>query len=624
VKTFSSAPPTLRFGVFELDPRTRELRKKGMKIRLQGQPVEILIMLLQRPGEAITREELQKKLWPADTFVDFEQGLNNAMKRLRSALDDDAESPHFIETLPRHGYRFIGSVDDTEQTRAAEAKATGSAGALIRRPALGALAVVAVAAVLVGLNVYGWRDRLFVRASKPQIQALAVLPLANLSGDPEQEYFAEGMTEELITDLAKVEALRVISRTSAMQYKGAHKSLSEIARSLNVDAVVEGSVERSGNRVRVRIQLIEAATDRHLWAESYERDLRDILGLQSEMARAITDGIKIKLTPLDQTRLATTRPISSEAYESYLKGRYDWNKKSGIAVRQAAEYFSKAIALDGAYAAPYVGLADCYVSLSNLGQLLPSEGYGKARTATLRALEIDDGLADAHASLAAIRAEYDWDWERAETEFQRALELDPKHVNAHQWHAVFLARLGRFNEAVAEIRKAKELDPLSLPVATSAGLILRYARRYDEAIKELQNAIDLEPTFKFTHVELAEIYGLKGMFQEAAFEWSRVEALGGRQTPDYSAVRDAAGYQRSMQLWIEHLREASQGEYVSPMTFAIAYARMGNAEQALAWLEVGYRQRAPGLSGLKVDPLFDSLRSNPRFQDLIRRMNFPQ
>ena len=488
-----------------------------------------------------------------------------------------------------------------------------------------AVAATALAMLAVGSEVWMGRSAHSLHsASQPtQIQALAVLPLVNLSGDPEQEYFADGMTEELINDLARIGALRVISRTSVMQYKDAHKSLPEIARSLNVDAVVEGSVERSGNRVRVRVQLIEAATDRHLSAESYERDLRDILGLQSEIAHAIADEIKIKLTPQDQTRLATTRPINSEAYESYLKGRYYWNKKSGVAVRQAAEYFSKAITLDGGYAAPYVGLADCYVSLSNLGQLLPSEAYGKAREAVLGALEIDDGLADAHASLAAIRADYDWDWQGAETEFQRALELDPKHANAHQWHAVFLARLGRFNEAAAEIRTAKELDPLSLPVATSAGLILRYARRYDEAIKELQKAIDLEPTFKFTHVELAEIYGLKGMFQEAAFEWSRVEALGGRQTPDYTAVRDAAGYQRSMQLWIERLREASNREYVSPMTMAIAYTRLGKAEQVIAWLEEAYRQRAPGLGGLKVDPLFDSLRSNPRFQDLLRRMNFP-
>jgi adenylate cyclase len=322
--------------------------------------------------------------------------------------------------------------------------------------------------------------------------------------------------------------------------------------------------------------------------------------------------------------LATARPVNSDAYELYLKGRYYWNKMSGPAVTQAAEYFSKAIALDGSYAPVYVGLADCYLRQADLGSLPPSEAYGRAKTATLRALEIDDGLAEAHASLAVIRADYDWDWEGAETEFQRALELDPKHVNAHQWHAVFLAKMGRFKEAFPEIKTAKELDPLSLPVATSAGSILRYARRYDEAIEELRRAIELEPSFKFTHVELAEVYGLKGMFQEAASEWSRVNALSGNpERLHYAAVRDAAGYQRSEQLWIEHLRESSKREYVSPMGMAMAYSRLGKAEQVRAWLEEAYRQRDPGLSGLKVEPLFDFLRSNPRFQDLLRRMNFP-
>jgi eukaryotic-like serine/threonine-protein kinase len=530
-----------------------------------------------------------------------------------------------LQSFSLRRYPFGGKATGAEAT-VAESAPSRNRGMVVRKAGLPAVMALALASALVVLNIHGWRDRIFTRSPKAQIQSLAVLPLTNLSGDPEQEYFADGMTEELITDLAKIGALRVISRTSTMQYKETHKPLPEIARALSVDAVVEGSVERSGNRVRVRAQLIEASTDRHLWAESYERDLRDVLGLQSEVARAIAHEIEIKLTPQDQTRLASARPVNSGGYELYLKGRYAWNRKSGDAVRQAADEFSKAIALDGSYAAAYVGLADCYVSLSDLGQLLPSDAYGKASAATLRALEIDDGLAEAHASLAAIRADYDWDWEGAETEFQRALELNPKHVSAHQWHAVFSAQLGRFKEAVAEIGTAKELDPLSLPVATSAGRILRYARRYDEAIKELQTAIDLEPTFKFTHVELAEVFGLKGMFQEAASEWSKVDVRSGHpeQARDYSAVHDAAGYQRMMQLWIEHLREASKREYVSPTTMAVAYARMGNAEQALACLEEGYRQRAPGLSGIKVDPLFDSLRSNPRFQDLLRRMNFPQ
>jgi serine/threonine-protein kinase len=483
---------------------------------------------------------------------------------------------------------------------------------------------VALFAALAVLNIGVAREKLLGKGITPRIESIAVLPLENLSGDPQQEYLADGMTETLIAHLAKISSLRVISRTSVMRYKGTNKALPEIARELGADALIEGSVMRSGSRIRITAQLIYAPSDKHLWGESYERDLSDVMVLQSEVARAIAHEIKIKLTPQDQTRLATARPVNSEAYEFYLKGRYYWNKMSGPAVTRAAEYFSKAIALDGNYAPVYVGLADCYLRQADLGNLPPSEAYGRAKTATLRALEIDNELAEAHASLAVIRADYDWDWERAETEFRRALALDPKHVNAHQWHAVFLAKMGRFKEAFPEIEIAKELDPLSLPVATSAGSILRYARRYDEAIEELRRAIDLEPSFKFTHVELAEVYGLKGMFQEAASEWSRVNALSGNpERLHYAAVRDAAGYQRSVQLWIEHLRESSKREYVSPMSMAAAYARLGKSEQVLAWLEDAYRQRDPALSGLKVEPLFDFLRSNPRFQDLLRRMNFP-
>jgi adenylate cyclase len=408
-----------------------------------------------------------------------------------------------------------------------------------------------------------------------------------------------------------------------MRYKGTNKALPEIARELGADALIEGSVMRSGSRIRITAQLIHAPTDKHLWGESYERDLTDVLVLQSEVARAIAHEINIKLTPQDLTRLATARTVNPETYELYLKGRYYWNKMSGGNIERAAAYFSKAIALDGSYAPVYVGLADCYVSQADLGNLPPSEVYGRARAATLRALEIDNGLAEAHASLAVIRAEYDWDWAGAEIEFQRALELDPKHANAHRWHGVFLAKLGRFKEAFSEIEIAKELDPLSLPIATSAGSILRYARRYDEAIEELRKAIDLEPSFKFAHVELAEVYALKGMFQEAASEWSTVNVLSGNPKLElhYAAVRDAAGYQRSTQLWLKFLREESKQGYVSPTSMAGGYARLGKAEQVLAWLEEAYRQRDPGLSALKVDPTFDFLRSNPRFQDLLHRMN---
>jgi TolB-like protein/DNA-binding winged helix-turn-helix (wHTH) protein len=404
VKTSSSVPPTLRFGVFELDPRAGELRKKGMKIRLQGQPVEILVMLLERPGETITREELQKKLWPADTFVDFEQGLNNAMKRLRAALDDDAESPHFIETLPRHGYRFVGSVNGSERTPE-EAKTTHSTGAFIRLAALGALAVLTVAAVLVGLNVRGWRDRLFMRSPRPHIQALAVLPLTNLSGDPEQEYFADGMTEALITELGKISSPRVISRQSVMQYKSSKKSLQEIAGELKVDAVLEGTVDRSGDRVRVTMHLSQALPERQLWAQEYNRNIRDAWSLQGEIARAVTDEIQIELTPEERTRLAVSRSVDPEAQDNYLRGLYFANEfLEADSLPKAIFNFKKAIEKDPTFAPAYAELAMAYYWLGNPDQGGPSpkETLPTARAAATKALQLDPSLARAHLALGLI------------------------------------------------------------------------------------------------------------------------------------------------------------------------------------------------------------------------------
>jgi TolB-like protein/DNA-binding winged helix-turn-helix (wHTH) protein len=658
----NSSSRIIRFSTFEVNLHTGELRHRGQKVKLQEQPFQVLAALLERPGEVITREELRSKLWPADTFVDFDHSLNAAIKRLRDALGESADAPVHIETMARRGYRFMAPVTTDEQKASGMSAATATAalpapqrGMLARAAAAG---VVMVAILVVATYLYFSRKKPAAPATPP-ITSLAVLPLTNLSGDPNQEYFSDGMTDALITGLAQLGSIKVISRTSIMRYKKTDKSLPEIAHELNVDGIIEGTVQHSGDRVRITAQLIEGSTDRHVWANGYERDLRDVLALQDEVARAIAREIKIKLTPQDQTRLATARQVNPQAYEVYLKGRYDWNKMSGSSVTQAAEYFSKAIALDGNYAAAYVGLADCYVSLADVtGALPPSEAYGKAKEATLRALEIDNGLAEAHASLAVIRADYDWNWEGAETEFHRALELDPKDVNTLQWHAVFLARLGRFKEAFAEIGTAKELDPLSLRVATNEGEILRCARRYDEAIEELRRAIDLEPSFKFTHAVLARVYELKGMFREAAFEWTWVNAGGTyvavrdaagyeramqvrlerlqeeskRQyvspvalalAAAYAAVRDAAGYKRAMQVWLEFVQEESKRQYLSPMSLAVTYARLGNAEQTLVWLEEAYRDHAPGLSSLKVDPFFDFLRSDRRFQDLLRRMNFP-
>jgi TolB-like protein/DNA-binding winged helix-turn-helix (wHTH) protein len=494
VKPSSSVPQALRFGVFELDPRAGELRKKGMKIRLQGQPVEILAMLLERPGETITREELKKKLWPADTFVDFEQGLNNAMNRLRAALDDDAESPHFIETLPRHGYRFIGLVNGSGEAPAEGAKRARSAEALIRLAALGALALLAVVSVLMALNVRGWRNRLFMRSPKPQIQALAVLPLTNLSGDPEQEYFADGMTESLITELGKISSPRVISRQSVMQYKSSKKSLQEIAGELKVDAVLEGAVVRSGDRMRVTIHLSRAFPERQLWAQEYDRSIRDVLSLQGEIARAITDEIQVKLTPEERTRLAISRSVNPKAQDDYLHGLYfvasSFNSESDF--QKAITHFKKAIEKDPTFAPAYAELAMAYFWLGNPEQGGPSakETMPQAKAAVAKALQLDPSLARAHLAFGLILLNPGWNWSGAENQYRIALKLNPNCADCHFQYGVLLAGLGRNDEAIAQTNQAIELNPLSGIYRNWLAAIAFFSRQYDLSIKLAENLSD--------------------------------------------------------------------------------------------------------------------------------------
>ena len=389
---------TIRFGVFEVDLRAGELRKKGLKVKLQEQPLQVLQILLENPGEVVTREELQRRIWPSDTFVDFDHGLYNGIKRLREALGDSADTPHYIETLARRGYRFIGRLDPGPT------------------------------------------------CTPSPIRSLAVLPLENLSRDPEQEYFAEGMTEALITTLAKIGELRVVSRTSAMQYKGVHKPLREIARELEVDAIVEGSVPRAGRRVRITAQLIDTAKETHLWAESYERDLRNALALQSEVAQAIAREIRVKLTPVDQARFAEVHPVDPEAYEAYLKGRYHWNRRSAEGLGKAIQYFQQAIAKDPTYPAAYAGLADCLSILGWWSYVSPDDGCGKAKGLAQKALEIDPSSAEAHASLAWATMLYDHNFALAEKEFERAIELNPRYATGHQWFGLYLALMGRYEE----------------------------------------------------------------------------------------------------------------------------------------------------------------------------------
>ncbi len=448
----SASLGTVRFGVFEFDPRVGELRKQGMKLKLQGQPVEILKLLLEHPGEVVTREELQRKLWPADTFVDFEHSLNAAVKRLRDALDDSAETPRYIETLARRGYRFVAPVEGLAPVPASRR--------ISPSVWIGSAAALALLAVLVALNVGGSRDRILGRATRP-LRSVAVLPLTNLSGDPEQDYFAEGMTEALITELGKISALRVISRQSMMQYKGTKKSAPQIAKELNVEAVVEGSVLCSGDRVRVSVQLIQAVPERHLWANTYDQDLRDVLAVHSEMARAVAGEVRAKLTPQEERLLLSARSVNPEAYAAYLRGLYFYNRLVTTEdLETALESFQQAVKKDPSYAPAHAAVASCYARLG-YGPPRKEDVSSKARAAALKALELDETLAEAHAALGYIKVSFDWDWPGAQREYKRAFELNPNSVDVHLKYALFLARIrGQPDEGIAEAKRAHRGRPV--------------------------------------------------------------------------------------------------------------------------------------------------------------------
>jgi TolB-like protein/Tfp pilus assembly protein PilF len=564
---------TLRFGGFELDLRSGELFKYGRKIRLREQPFQILGMLLKHSGEIVTREELRQKLWLADTFVDFDHGLNNAINRLREALGDSADSPRFIETLPRRGYRWIAQVEP------------GAEASLL-------------------------------------IRSVAVLPLENLTGDPSQEYFVDGMTDALIGGLAQIAALRVISRTSAMQYKGARKPLPQIAQELNVDAVVEGSVTRSGGRVRVMAQLIHAQTDRHLWAEKYERELGDILDLQSEVARAIVQELRVQLHSEEMERLATTRPVNPEAYESYLLGQFHWNRRDEEGLEKALDHFQRAIDQDPGSALGYAGVADCHNMLGFWGFRPPSEVYPAARAAATKALGVDETLAEAHAALAWPMFVYAWDWAGAARELKRAVQLNPGYATAHQWWSHYFTYLGRHSEAFAAVKRTLELDPLSPVMNASAAFVYLQGRELDRAAAQAQKCIELDPTHApAAHLHLGRVYEQRGKFQEAFAEFEKAISLSARSPIMLAALGHAyavSGKTSEARNLLQELQQLSRQRYVSPDYIAVLYAGLGEREQAFTWLQRAYEEHSAWAVVSKVDSRLDGLRADPRFRKLIR------
>jgi len=631
----------VRFGPFEADLRAGELRKHGVKLKLVGQPFEVLAMLLESPGQLVTREELRTRLWPTDTFVDFDHGLNAAVNKLRDALSESAEKPTYVETLPRRGYRFISAVDLPDslglKLPVPEMPASLESPVVVaetqipsrygrRRVFMTALVLVVILAVVFGFDPGGVRHRLVGEPSVPRIQSIAVLPLENLSKDPEQEYFADGMTDELITNLAQISALRVISRTSAMQYKGTKKSLSEIARELRVDAVVEGTVMHSGDRVRITAQLIEASTDHHLWAASYDRDLRNVLSMQEEVTRAIVSEVRVKLTAQEQARLASMHPINPEAFQLWLKGRYYWYKLNPEGLQKAIEYFQQALEKDPTYAPAYAGLADSYNLLAFFNVFPPREVMPKAKAAAVKALELDDNLAEAHVSLGWAGFTYDLDWPAAGKHFERAIVLNPAYPLAHSYYSLYLGALGRPEEGLTEAKRALDLDPVSPAINHYVVVQLYLARRFDEAIEQCRKTLELDPSFTPVRGTLAEVYSAKGMYREALAEYEEYSALSGgspRSTAFVGYAHARLGQRSQAFRVLEQLRAASKQKYVPALSFAIVYVGLGEKEQAFLWLEKAYDERTNSLAYLKVQATWDPLRSDPRFADLVRRIGLP-
>jgi len=623
------------FGPFRLDPTEHTLLREGRPIPLRPKVFDILLVLVKNHGHVLEKEQLMNAVW-AEQFVE-EGNINKNISMLRQALGEGDGGPKFIETVPKRGYRFIADVREVNGNDSVSEKVNTQSSNLQEsntsvtrqsptQPAIRTLVLLLAIAAPVFTATLAYL--VFIRARRPQltptITSVVVLPFQNLSGDPSQEYFVDGMTDALIGDLAKMGALRVISRTSAMHYKHSQESLPEIARELNVDAVVEGTVQRVGDRVHVRAQLIHAASDSHLWAADYDRDLRDVLSLQSEVARAIAVEVRIKVTPAEQKLLVPKRVVAREAVDNYLQGRYFSNRRTEQDMRRAISYFESAIKADSNYAPPYAGLADCYNQLGTalIGVMPPTEARRTAEAAARKALEIDNELAEAHATLGYV-SYFNWNWAAAEEEFKRSLELNPNYASAHSQYAHYLVARERIDEALAEINRAQELDPLSLSISSSRGLILQNARRYDQAIEQLRRVLAIDPNHYQANWTLALTYVANGQIAEAIAASEKAVAVSDRAPAALGVLGlsyGTAGRKREANKILNELSEMQKHRYVTPMAPAYIYMGLGNKEQAFAWLEKGLEERSNHIAFFKVSPTVDTLRSDPRFADLLRRI----
>lgn len=621
-------PAAVRFGTFEADLESRELRRDGRRVKLQGKAFDLLAVLLRKPGGFVTREELERELWPEGTYVDFEHGLNSVVRKLREALGDDAHAARYVETVPRQGYRFIAPV---APVGVSPAPIAGAAEAPSPAPRYGQRRALALALTVLALGVLAaWWPRIgrLLERSDTAIRSLAVLPLRDLSAAGDHEYFADGMTEALITELSRLPDLKVISRTSAMTYKTSSRTLPDIARRLGVDAVVEGSVAVDGDRVRVSAQLVDARADRHVWADNYERSLDETWTLQAELANAIAHQVQSRLTPQQLARWQSPRRVDRAAHDAYLRGRYFWNQRTREGFAKALASFEEAIAADPDYALAHAGLADTYGLMAIQGYDLvpPHEAMPRARQAAQRALELDDTLAEPHASIAWVNFNYDWDFAAAEREFRRAIALNPGYATAHQWYANLLCILGRFDEAALEIGRALELDPLSRVINNEAGWPLGYLGRHEEAIAQYRRAMQLDPLYPTPHLATGLEYEDLGRYEDAIAEYRTFERLSGQgpTAAAYIAHAEARrGRPEEARRILRQIEAVDRTGYVSPYEYALVHAGLGDREAMFAALERAFAERSDFLLYLGVDSAWREYRSDPRFAALLGRIGLP-
>jgi TolB-like protein/DNA-binding winged helix-turn-helix (wHTH) protein/cytochrome c-type biogenesis protein CcmH/NrfG len=630
----------IAFDRFEVDLRSGELLKNGRRLRLQPQPFQLLALLLEHPAEVVTREEICRKLWQADTFVDFDHSLGTAIGKIREALGDSPDSPRFVETLPRRGYRFIGKIQANatppSASNAAPSDADGASAvqrvdkgiesssipsvpqSSQRRNLRFVLVLAASLAVLLAAAVFVRRfvdARAAVRAAS--IRSIAVLPLENLSGNPAQEYFTDGMTDELITELARTKGLRVISKTSVMQYKGVHRPLKEIARELGVDGILEGSVLNDGSQVRVTVQLVHAPSDTHVWAKSYIRDSRDLLVLQQELAENVAKEVNSAALPAK----VSSRGISPEAHDAYLRGRYDWFAGN---YETARESFEKAIQLQPDYSAAYAGLAEYYTGAAVSGVLVPKDALPRGDAAAQKALQLDDSAEEAHNAMAGTYLFYRWNWKAAEKESLRAIELNPSFAEGYHLYGYVLLALNRNDDAVEAQRKSQELDPFARP--WGLGYALNCVGKYKEAEIDLRQRVEALPKNHRLRYELAGSYLAQGRERESMEEFAEMLRMEGNEK-SAAEVRVAFAKEgnRGFQEWrLAQVKQKVQKGYVSPMEMASAYARLGQDDEAIRWLEKAYDDHVPALVRIQRDLDLNRLHRDPRFLALVKRIGLPQ